>query len=113
MQTRFEHFAVTSMMGAPERPPRADVALYFAEHWERSAFGIALALAREGHFEWEEFRQQLIASIGTWEGEHELADLSWDYYEQWLNALEAVVVASGLASREELNMRAAAQPCQK
>jgi nitrile hydratase accessory protein len=109
MQPKFEHFAVTSMMGSPDRPPRENGALSFAQAWERSAFAVALALAREGHFEWEDFRQQLIASIGDWEGRHALDDPSWSYYEQWLNALEAVVVAAGLASHEEIAARAAAQ----
>jgi nitrile hydratase accessory protein len=113
MQTRFEHFAITSMMGAPDRPPRADGALYFEHRWERSAFGVALALAREGHFEWEDFRQQLIASIGDWEERHELADPSWNYYEQWLNALEAAIVAAGLASPQEIAAYTAEAPCRK
>ena len=45
MQSRFEHFAVTSMMGASDRPPRADGALQFSREWERTAFGVALALS--------------------------------------------------------------------
>jgi nitrile hydratase accessory protein len=108
MQTRFEHFAVTSMMGAPDRPPRADGALQFAHEWERTAFGVALALSRDGHFEWEDFRQRLIATIGDWEGRHDIDDPSWNYYDQWLDALEGLVVAAGIASQEELATRAAA-----
>jgi nitrile hydratase accessory protein len=106
MQTRFEHFAVTSMMGSTDRPPRADGALKFAHEWERTAFGVALALAREGHFEWEEFRQRLIATIGDWEGRHEIDDPTWNYYDQWLAALESLVVAAGLASEAEIAARA-------
>jgi Nitrile hydratase beta subunit len=94
MQSRFEHFAVTSMMGASDRPPRADGALQFSREWERTAFGVALALSRDGHFEWEDFRQRLID------------DPSWNYYDQWLAALESVVVASGLATADELVARA-------
>jgi nitrile hydratase accessory protein len=86
MQTRFEHFAVTSMIGSTDRPPRADGALKFAHEWERTAFGVALALSRDGHFEWEEFRQRLIATIGDWEGRHEIDDPTWNYYDQWLAA---------------------------
>ncbi len=107
MQSRFEHFAVTSMMGATDRPPRAEGILQFTQDWERTAFGIALALSRDGHFEWEEFRQRLIGVIGAWESEHGIDDPSWNYYDQWLAALEAVVVASGLAAEDELSARAA------
>jgi nitrile hydratase accessory protein len=106
MQSRFEHFAVTGMMSAPDRPPRVDGALQFAREWERTAFGVALALSRDGHFEWEDFRQRLIAAIGAWENQHGTDDPSWNYYDQWLAALESVVVASGLATEEELAARA-------
>jgi nitrile hydratase accessory protein len=108
MQSRFEHFAVTSMMSASDRPPRTEGALQFAHEWERTAFGVALALSRDGHFEWEDFRQQLIAAIGAWEDRHGICGESWNYYDQWLAALEAVVVASGLASPDEIAARAAA-----
>ncbi len=108
MQSRFEHFAVTSMMGAPDRPPRADGVLQFSREWERTAFGVALALSRDGHFEWEDFRQRLIATISAWESEHATDDPSWNYYDQWLAALESVVVSSGLAAEEELASWAAA-----
>jgi nitrile hydratase accessory protein len=108
MQSKFEHFAVTSMMGAADRPPRAEGALQFSREWERTAFAVALALSRDGHFEWEDFRQHLIAAIGDWEGRHDINDPSWNYYDQWLCALEAMVVASGLASPDEIASRAAA-----
>jgi nitrile hydratase accessory protein len=110
MQSRFEHFAVTSMIGAPDRPPRADGALQFAQEWERTAFGIALALSRDGVFEWEDFRQQLIAAIGNWEERHGISDPSWNYYDQWLAALESLVVSSGIVSREEIAQRVADTP---
>ena len=106
MQSRFEHFAVTSMMNASDRPPRADGALQFSREWERTAFGVALALSRDGHFEWEDFRQRLIATIGAWEDRHGTDDPSWNYYDQWLAALESVVVGSGLATADELAARA-------
>jgi nitrile hydratase accessory protein len=107
MQSRFEHFAVT-MMGSPDRPPRTDGALKFSDPWERTAFGVALALSRDGHFEWEDFRQHLIAAIGDWERHNEIGDPSWNYYDQWLSALEAAVIAAGLASRDEIAARATA-----
>ena len=63
MLTRFEHFAVTEMMGEPETPPRANGSLCFSHDWERTAFGVALALARQGHFEWDDFRDELISEV--------------------------------------------------
>jgi len=92
MQTNFERFAVTSMMGQQDSPPRLDGKLRFDEDWQRQAFGVALALSRSGYFDWEDFRQQLIVAIGEWESTHDLGDNSWNYYERWLTALERVLV---------------------
>lgn len=98
MQTSFEHFAVATMMGQPDTPPRANGSLCFHHPWERQAFGLAVALARDGHFEWEDFRQALISEISTWEATHSREDPSWDYYEHWLAALERVLRSSALPS---------------
>jgi nitrile hydratase accessory protein len=100
MQTRFEHFAATSMLGSEDSPPRRNGTLTFARDWERRAFGIALALAKEGYFEWEEFRQSLIASIAAWERDNGLDDPSWDYYQRWLEALQGVILRAGLLDAE-------------
>ena len=102
MQTTFEHFAVTSMMGHDDSPPRANAKLCFAENWERQAFGVALALSKAGHFDWEDFRQNLITAIGEWENSHSLDDASWSYYERWLTALERVVMEAELVTADEL-----------
>ena len=102
MQTNFERFAVTSMMGQQDSPPRLDGKLRFDQDWERQAFGVALALSRSGYFDWEDFRQQLIAAIGEWENTHDLSDNSWDYYERWLTALERVLVEKHLVKADEL-----------
>jgi nitrile hydratase accessory protein len=100
MQTRFEHFAATSMLGHPDAPPRCDGALSFDQEWERRAFGIALALCREGHFEWEDFRVALMAEIAAWEAAHALDDPSWNYYRCWLGALEKVMGEAGLLAAQ-------------
>jgi nitrile hydratase accessory protein len=102
MQTTFEHFAVTSMMGHSDSPPRINAKLCFAEDWERQAFGVALALSKAGHFDWEDFRQNLITAIGEWENSHSLDDASWSYYERWLTALERVVIEAELVTVDDL-----------
>ncbi|MBP0026882.1 nitrile hydratase accessory protein [Roseofilum sp. Guam] len=108
MFTKFEHFAATSLMGSPEEaPPRRDGHLYFDRDWERLAFGVAIALSKQGHYEWEDFRQQLISKIGEWEAEHGTDDPSWDYYQRWLAALEEILVESGVLAPGELDARMA------
>lgn len=105
MQTRFEQFAVTSMLGSPDTPPRLDGKLCFSQAWERQAFGVALALSKNGHFDWEDFRQKLIAAIGEWEELHALEDPSWSYYERWLTALERLLVQEQIVTAEDLAAR--------
>lgn len=87
MFTRFEEYAATQMLGQPDSPPRSQGKLHFDHDWQRQLFGLALAVAKEGHFEWEDFRQQLIRSIGDWEQLDCRAQPPWDYYERFLEAL--------------------------
>ena len=103
MQTRFEQFAVTSMLGSEDSPPRLNGKLCFSQEWERLAFGVALALSKSGHFDWEDFRQKLISSIGEWENDHTLDDPSWNYYERWLTALEQLLVQEQIVTEEDLS----------
>ncbi len=103
MITRFEHFAVTDLMGAGDPPPRLNGNLCFAEPWERTVFGMALALAKSGIFEWETFHQNLIAAIARSERSHALDDPSWNYYNCWLEALEQTILAAGSVSPDELS----------
>ncbi|WP_226573850.1 nitrile hydratase accessory protein [Acuticoccus sediminis] len=105
MLTRYEQFAVTQMMGKPGTPPRANGALCFGAEWERTAFGMALALAREGWFEWDDFQAALIAQIAAWETADPGARGDWDYYECWLSALENTVAAAGIADPDALAAR--------
>jgi nitrile hydratase accessory protein len=88
-----------------EAPPRANGEMVFAEPWEARAFGIALALSDDGYFEWESFRQSLIAAIGSWEAGHAADDPGWRYYDRWLEALEGMLLARGLVVADELDRR--------
>ncbi|BAF89794.1 putative transmembrane nitrile hydratase [Azorhizobium caulinodans ORS 571] len=113
MLTSFEQFAVTEMMGKTDTPPRANGTLCFSSEWERTAFGVALALARNGYFEWDDFRDELIAEIGAWEPYPPGDRSSWNYYERWLAALERAVVKTALIDPAELSSafaEAAAEP---
>jgi nitrile hydratase accessory protein len=74
----------------------------FGSDWHRRAFGVAVALSEFGHYPWEAFQRQLIAAIGTWEAAPATEQGSWEYYAQWLTALEHVVVEHGLLSEQEL-----------
>lgn len=89
----------------PAAPPRSNGELVFAAPWESRAFGLALSLHAAGTFEWEDFRQSLIAVIADWERSHD-DDEQWSYYRCWLIALERLVDQLGLVAGSELSARA-------
>jgi nitrile hydratase subunit beta len=107
MQVKFEQFAAASMLVDPNAPPRSNGELLFARPWEGRAFGMAIALSKKGHYEWEDFRQSLIAAIAEWEATHCKDDPDWDYYQRWLLALERLTLDAHLISEEELEQRTA------
>jgi nitrile hydratase accessory protein len=88
--------------------PRRNGELVFAEPWESRIFGLAISASEAGAYEWGEFRQRLIAEIGSWEAEHgrdHLEGGDWRYYGRWLASVERLLADKGLVSQEELARR--------
>ncbi len=102
MFTNFEDYAANQMLGQPDSPPRASGKLYFSEDWQRKVFGMAMALAKQGHIEWEDFRQKLILSIAKWERGACDGTTTWDYYERYTLALIDVLEEYKILSPGEL-----------
>jgi nitrile hydratase accessory protein len=105
MFTRFEEFAANSMLGHIDSPPRSQGRLHFTQDWQRSVYGLALALSKAGYFEWESFRQNLIGSISTWEQLSCDNQPPWDYYDRYLEALIKVLQQHSLLDKDELQGR--------
>lgn len=79
--------------------PRKSGELVFHDEWERRAFALAVSLAEQGLFEWQEFQHQLIVSVG----EAERSDPqrpSRGYYESWLVSLERLLEKKRLLRNE-------------
>ncbi len=87
--------------------PRKNGELVFEAPWESQAFGMAIALYEQGHYDWEEFREQLISEIGDWERSEEDERAVWDYFRHWLASFEALVKDRGLLSEQEIEERTA------
>jgi len=81
--------------------PRDEQGPVFAAPWEAHAFAIVVRLFERGHYSWPEWVKYLSAEIAAARDAPDPAQAS-AYYEQWLAAAEALVVAKGLATREEL-----------
>ena len=89
---------VVAIMEGRAALPRRNGELVFEEPWQGRVFGMAVALHEGGAYEWEEFRQSLIAHIA----EAERRPGPFSYYEAWLQTFEALLAAKGLVAPAEL-----------
>ena len=71
--------------------PRKNGELVFHAPWEGRAFGLAVVLNEKGAYPGNDFRTRLVERI---------ASGCPDYYENWLSALEALLVERGLITRD-------------
>jgi nitrile hydratase accessory protein len=94
-------------LDGPGAPPRRNGELAFTAPWESRAFGLALALDAAGVIDWEAFRQQLMATIGEWERDHDPGDESWSYWRCWQDALEQLLLDQGVLGRRDVDDRSA------
>lgn len=91
----------------PAAPPRTNGELVFAAPWESRAFGLAMALHDGGLFEWETFRQQLIAAVAR----ADAAGGEFSYYRCWLEALQTLLDTEDLVNLDAVEERAAELAC--
>lgn len=85
--------------------PRQNGELVFDAPWQSRAFGMAVGLHQQGLFRWDEFRDHLIAEIGSpVEGDASTSPAT-AYYRQWLRALESLLVEKGVMSKPDLEAR--------
>lgn len=85
-------------------PPMANGEVIFETPWQGRVFGMVRALCESGHYEWDEFRAELISEIDRWEENHE-PDQPYRYFDHFLAALSNLLVAKGLCDAEELTSR--------
>ena len=76
--------------------PRDAEGPVFRERWEAQAFAMTLALHERGLFSWPEWAATLGEEIKRAQAAGD-PDTGETYYRHWLNALERIVAAKGLA----------------
>jgi nitrile hydratase accessory protein len=76
--------------------PRDAEGPVFREPWEAQAFAMTLALHERGLFSWPEWAAMLGEEIKSAQAAGD-PDTGETYYRHWLNALERIVAAKGLA----------------
>ena len=89
---------VVAAMAGKATLPRKNGELVFDEPWQGRVFGMAVALHEHGLYEWEEFRQTLIAEVAA----AEARGGPFVYYEVWLATFERLLSDKGVLTSEEL-----------
>jgi nitrile hydratase accessory protein len=82
--------------------PQDDAGPVFSAPWQAQAFAMTLALHERGLFTWSEWAQALSQAIARAQAEGD-PDLGDTYYRHWLDALETLLQAKGLARAETLH----------
>jgi len=81
--------------------PRDDDGPVFREPWHAQAFAMALALHERGLFTWPEWAAALAEEIKRAQAAGD-PDTGDTYYHHWLNTLERMVAAKGIANADTL-----------
>jgi nitrile hydratase accessory protein len=97
---------------APAAPPLPAAADYprrngepvFDEPWQSRAFGMVIALYRQGAFEWDEFKERLIAQIAA-DPERDDDPSAARYYEHWTAAFYDLALAKGILDGDAVTER--------
>jgi nitrile hydratase len=108
--TRLTDRRIAEMNGAASLP-RKSGELVFHDPWERRVFALAVALCEQGVYQWDDFRDRLIAEIAAADRSEGTADAPSPppgYYEHWLAAFEKLLIEKGICTPEQLNAVTAA-----
>ena len=96
---------IAADISGPAAIPRRNGEPVFSEPWESRLFGAAVALCERGLFEWDEFRERLIAEIASADARAGAAAQPPTYYEHFLAAFERLLVDKGICAGEEIGRR--------
>ena len=80
--------------------PCDDEGPVFLQPWQAHAFAMTWSLHERGVFTWTEWSNALSLQLRS--AAHNVPDPGETYYLHWLQALEALVAAKGIASNQEL-----------
>ncbi|MGH7961492.1 MAG: nitrile hydratase accessory protein [Candidatus Binatia bacterium] len=83
--------------------PRQSGELIFQDPWEGIAFAMAVALWEREIYQWDVFRDHLVAEITA--AEQQDPELRPTYYECWLAAFEALLVGKGVLAKQKIDTK--------
>lgn len=83
-------------------PPQTSGDGHFSEPWQAHAFAMVLLLHERGAFSWPQWAETLARHIRAAQAEGDPDDGS-HYYRHWLDALEDITIAQGIATADQLH----------
>jgi nitrile hydratase accessory protein len=92
-----------ALMSGPAALPRKNGEIVFEAPWQGRAFGIGVALCQRGIYPWREFQERLIGEVGA--ADRAAPDAAGSYYEQWVAALEKLLVERKVLDGREIERR--------
>jgi nitrile hydratase accessory protein len=95
--------SIPQLHGVPPIPVDAEGPV-FREPWEAQIFALVVRLHQRGVFTWVEWAQGLAAEIRAAQSRGD-PDLGGTYYRHWLETLEKLMIAKGIASAESIRQR--------
>ena len=95
---------IAANANGPAAIPRRNGKPVFNEPWESRVFGMAVGLCERGFYDWDEFRERLIAEISSADARHENST----YYERFIRVLQRLMVEKRICIDGEIDQRAAA-----
>ena len=75
---------------------------HFSEPWQAHAFAMTLMLHHRGVFTWVEWAQTLASQIKQAQRDGDPDD-GRNYYRHWMDALEQLMIARGIATADQLH----------
>lgn len=92
---------IAADLTSPAAIPRRNGEPVFNEPWESRVFAMTVGLCERGVFEWDEFRDRLIAEISSADDRREEST----YYDRFLRALQSLVIDKRICSDDEIEHR--------
>lgn len=83
-------------------PPEAATGGHFSEPWQAHAFAMVLLLHERGVFSWPQWADTLARCIRSAQAQGDPDD-GHSYYRHWLDALEDITIAQGIATADQLH----------
>lgn len=94
-----------ALLASRSLPMCVDGEMVFREPWEARAFALVVSMSQAGYFTWSEWVDFFSEQVTKATDAEAAGAPVRTYYEQWVDATEALLIEKGLTSSEQLSAR--------